>query len=171
MQFESQSLIFQWDLSCWIKWNTSLKSWWSSSPAYSSRLEQLQAIKNPLQQDLPLRTQLMKNMQNFLAALQALVQEEIVEIDALKKEHTKLHYNSEQSLINLLAIVGCLNWIALRTRPDIAWATSRAASLITHAPDTCFIRVKHICQYLHRGEESTRTNCVSWYHLEPEERW
>ena len=45
--------------------------------------------------------------------------------------------------------MGCLNWIALRTRPDIAWATSRAASLITHNPDTCFIRVKHICQYLH----------------------
>ena len=37
----------------------------------------------------------------------------------------------------------------MRTRPDIAWATSRAASLITHDPDTCFIRVKHICQYLH----------------------
>ena len=45
--------------------------------------------------------------------------------------------------------MGCLNWIALRTRPDIAWATSRAASLITHDPDLCFIRVKHICQYLH----------------------
>ena len=28
-------------------------------------------------------------------------------------------------------------------------ATSRAASLITHDPDTCCIRVKHICQYLH----------------------
>ena len=45
--------------------------------------------------------------------------------------------------------MGCLNWIALRTRPDIAWATSRAASLITHDPDACFVRVKHICQYLH----------------------
>ena len=42
-----------------------------------------------------------------------------------------------------------LNWIALRTRPDIAWATSRATSLITHDPDICFIPVKHICQYLH----------------------
>ena len=56
---------------------------------------------------------------------------------------------SDQVPINLPAFVGCLNWIALRTRPDIAWATSRAASLITHDPDTCFIRVKHICQYLH----------------------
>ena len=52
-------------------------------------------------------------------------------------------------LINLqstfqLFWLGCLNWIALRARPDIAWATSRAVSLSTHGPDTCFIRVKHI---------------------------
>ena len=78
----------------------------------------------------------------YLASLQALVQEEIVEIDALEKKNAKLHYNSEQNLINLP------DWIALRTRPDIAWATSRATSLITHDPDTCFIRVKHICQCL-----------------------
>ena len=77
------------------------------------------------------------------------MQEEIIEIDALEKKNTKLHYNSEQTLINLPAIVGCLNWIASRSRPDIAWATSRAPSLITHYPDTSFIRVKHSCQYLH----------------------
>ena len=85
----------------------------------------------------------------YLAAFQTLAQYEIVEIDAIEKKNTKLHYNCEQNLVNLPAIVGCLNWIALRTRPDIAWATSRAASLITHDPDTCFIRVKHICQLLH----------------------
>ena len=85
----------------------------------------------------------------YFESLQALMQDETVEIDALEKKNTKLHYNSEQNLINLPAIVGCLNWIALRTRPDIAWATSRAASPITHNPDACFIRVKHICQYLH----------------------
>ena len=82
-----------------------------------------------------------------------LVQEEIIEADKVKKETTKLPYNSEQSPINLPAIIGCLNWIAqfaLRTRPDIAWATSRATSLITHDPDTCLIRVKHICQHLHQ---------------------
>ena len=84
----------------------------------------------------------------YHASLQALMQDEIVELDVLEKKNTKLHYNSEQSLINLLAIVGCLNLIALRARPDIAWATSRAARLITHDPDACFIRVKHICQYL-----------------------
>ena len=57
----------------------------------------------------------------YLASLEALMQDEIVEIDAIEKKNIKLHYNSEQNLINLPAIVGCLNWIALRTRPDIAW--------------------------------------------------
>ena len=85
----------------------------------------------------------------YLASLQALMQEEIVEIDAAQKKNPKLHYNSEQNVINLPAIVGWLNWIDLRTRPDVAWATSRAASLITHDSDTCFIQVKHISQYLH----------------------
>ena len=51
-----------------------------------------------------------------LTSLQALVQEEIVEIDALEKKNTKLHSNSEQNLINLPAIVGCLSWIALRNQ-------------------------------------------------------
>ena len=88
-------------------------------------------------------------IQEYLQSLQALVQDEIIEADKVKKVSPKLHYNSDQAPVNLLAFVGCLNWIALRTRPDIAWATSRAASLITHDPDTCFIRVKHFCQYLH----------------------
>ena len=49
----------------------------------------------------------------YMTSLQVLLQDEIVEIDAVEKKNTKLHYNSEQNLINLLAIVGCLNWIAL----------------------------------------------------------
>ena len=142
----------------------------------------------------------------YMTSLHALLPNEIVEIDAVEKKNTKLHYNSEQNLINLPAIVGCLNWIALRTRPDIVWATSRAASLITHDPDICFIRVKHICDNnlsistlliglcvaicsntstvqtqivgtgrcllcTDRGEESTGTCCLSWYHLESKNRW
>ena len=75
-------------------------------------------------------------IQEYLQSLQALVQDEII-----------VRLTRLRGLVP--AIVGCLNWIALRTRPDIAWATSSAASLITHDPDTCFIRVKHICQYLH----------------------
>ena len=83
-------------------------------------------------------------IQEYIQSLQALAEDDIIEADKLKKTSPKLHYNSDQVPINLPAIVGCLNWIALRTRPDIAWATSRAASLITHDPDTCFVRVKHI---------------------------
>ena len=82
-------------------------------------------------------------IQEYIQSLQALAEDDIIEADKVKTTSPKLHYNS------VPAIAGCLNWIALRTRPDIAWATSRAASLITHDPDTCFIRVKHICQYLH----------------------
>ena len=67
----------------------------------------------------------------------------------LKRRTPSFIITQSRTLITLPAIVGCLIWIALRTRPDIAWATSRATSLITHDPDTCFILVKHICQYLH----------------------
>ena len=84
-------------------------------------------------------------IQEYIQSLQALADNDIIEADKLKKTSPKLHYNSDQVPINLPA----LNWIALRTRPDIAWATSRATSLITHDPDTCFLRVKHICQSLH----------------------
>ena len=87
-------------------------------------------------------------IQEYIQSLQALADDDIIEADKVKTTSPKLHYNSDQVPVNLPAIVGCLNWIVLRTRPDIAWATSRAASLITHDPDTCFIRVKHICQYL-----------------------
>ena len=59
-----------------------------------------------------------------------------------------IHYNFESVLIDLPAIVGCLNWIALRTRPDVAWATSRAATLVAHDPSEALTRVQHICQYL-----------------------
>ena len=88
-------------------------------------------------------------MQEYIQSLQALAHEDVIEVDKVKTTSPKLHYNSDQMPVNLPAIVGCLNWIALRNRPDIAWATSRAASLITHDPDTCLVRVKHICQYLH----------------------
>ena len=84
----------------------------------------------------------------YLDSLQMLIAEDIIDADAAARPNPRLHYNSDQVLINLPAIVGCLNWIALRSRPDIAWATSRAASLITHDADLCFVRVKHICQYL-----------------------
>ena len=84
-----------------------------------------------------------------LESLNALMADDVIDADAAVKASPKLHYNSDRVVISLPAIVGCLNWIALRSRPDIAWATSRATSLITHDADLCFIRVKHVCQYLH----------------------
>ena len=81
----------------------------------------------------------------YMESLQVLTQDEIIEFDALEKMNTKLHYNSEQNLINLPAIVGCLNWIKIANPNRHCVGNSRAASLITHDPDTCFIRVKHIC--------------------------
>ena len=84
----------------------------------------------------------------YLDSLQMLIAEDIIDAEVAARPNPRLHYNSDQVVINLPAIVGCLNWIALRSRPDIAWATSRAASLITHDADLCFVRVKHICQYL-----------------------
>ena len=72
-----------------------------------------------------------------LECLNALIADDVIDADKAAKASPKLHYNSDQVVINLPAIVGCLNWIALRSRPDIAWATSRAASLITHDADLC----------------------------------
>ena len=83
-----------------------------------------------------------------LESLHALIADDVIDADKAATASPQLHYNSDQVVINMPAIAGCLNWIALRSRPDIAWATGRAASLITHDPDLCFIRVKHICQYL-----------------------
>ena len=61
-------------------------------------------------------------IQEYLQSLQALVQDEIIEADKVKKVSPKLHYNSDQVPVNLPAIVGCLNWIACA--PDqTAWAT------------------------------------------------
>ena len=64
-------------------------------------------------------------VQEYIQSLQALAEDDIIEADKLKKTSPKLHYNSDQVPINLPAIAGCLKWIALRTRPDIAWATSQ----------------------------------------------
>ena len=44
-------------------------------------------------------------IQEYLQSLQALVQDEIIEADKVKKENPRLHYNSDQSPSNLPAIV------------------------------------------------------------------
>ena len=138
-------------------------------------------------------------IQDYIQSLHALADDDIIEADKVKTTSPLFHYNSDQVPINLPAIVGCLNWIALRTRPDIAWATSRAASLVTHDPDMSFTSkaclsiltsYTELCIALRsntstvqaeamgtgrcllctdRGEESARNCRLSWYHLQSEE--
>ena len=98
-----------------------------------------------------------------LESLNALIADDVIDADKAAKTSPKLHYNSDQVVINLPAIVGCLNWIALRSRPDIAWATSRAASLLTHDAEqhtlsyalryvpTSVIQAKPCCQRAMNG--------------------
>eukprot|EP00971_Amphidinium_carterae_P274394 5445248-Amphidinium_carterae.1 len=50
--------------------------------------------------------------------------------------------------LNLAAVAGSLNWIALRSRPDISWAVSRAASLVSRDPSLAYHRFRHITQFL-----------------------
>ena len=45
----------------------------------------------------------------YMKSLQVLLHDEIFESHAIEKKNTKLHYNSEQNLINLPAIVGLLD--------------------------------------------------------------
>ena len=47
-----------------------------------------------------------------------------------------MNSSTEQQPFNLRGHVGCLNWTALRTRPDTAGGASRAARLVTHQLET-----------------------------------
>ena len=57
-------------------------------------------------------------IQEYLQTLQALVQDEIIEADKVKKVSPKLHYNSDKVSVNLPAIVGSseLDFLAHQTR-------------------------------------------------------
>eukprot|EP00971_Amphidinium_carterae_P041546 815925-Amphidinium_carterae.1 len=48
---------------------------------------------------------------------------------------------------HLQAVGGSLLWLVIRTRPDMAWAYSRVASLITRHPQAALARMKEICRY------------------------
>eukprot|EP00971_Amphidinium_carterae_P020290 399852-Amphidinium_carterae.2 len=50
--------------------------------------------------------------------------------------------------LNLAGVAGSLNWLAHRSRPDIAWAVSRASRLVTKQLSGAFHRFKHLGQYL-----------------------
>ncbi len=45
-------------------------------------------------------------------------------------------------------MVGSLLWLSLRTRPDIAWAVSRIATMASDQPEEARVRIKQVLQYL-----------------------
>eukprot|EP00971_Amphidinium_carterae_P011375 224048-Amphidinium_carterae.1 len=49
---------------------------------------------------------------------------------------------------HLQSVGGSLLWLVICTRPDMAWAYSRVASLITRYPQAALSRMKEICRYL-----------------------
>ena len=130
--------------------STSLKSWWSSSPVSNRRLVRLQGIKSPLRPDLQVRSPRMQSMLNTCSHSKCYGKTRSLRSTLLRRTRLQNSITTRSRVLSTYQrLLRCLNWIALCTGPDIAWATSRAASLITHDPDTCFIRIKHICQYLH----------------------
>eukprot|EP00971_Amphidinium_carterae_P149029 2954906-Amphidinium_carterae.1 len=42
--------------------------------------------------------------------------------------------------LNLAAVAGSLNWVALRSRPDVSWAVSRAARFVSRDPSLAYHR-------------------------------
>ena len=48
----------------------------------------------------------------------------------------------------LQSLVGSLIWLSCRTRPDLAYGVSMAASVITRDLEECHLRTRHLAQYL-----------------------
>ena len=72
-------------------------------------------------------------------------QQQTIEKEQGTSKSDRLDLSEEATLPSL---VGSLLWLSLRTRPDIAWAVSRIASLATEHPLEAWRRVKHVLQYL-----------------------
>ena len=85
----------------------------------------------------------------YLTSLQALAQDEIVEIDAVEKKNTKLQFRAESHQSTCNCRMSKLDCIAHQTRHCMGYELSSKFDCTAHDPDTCFIRVTHICQYLH----------------------
>ena len=81
----------------------------------------------------------------YLESLQMLIAEDVIDAEVAAKSSPKLHYNSDQVVINLPAIVGCLNWIALRSRPDIAFVQS-----MLHYGSNSRLWIQQVCAFTHR---------------------
>ena len=65
-----------------------------------------------------------------LESLHALMADDVIDADRVAMASPKLHYSSDQVVINLPAIVGCLNWIALRARLHGRPAEAQVSSLM-----------------------------------------
>ena len=68
----------------------------------------------------------------------------------LPKEATqkKLSVEDQKLVKQLQRMGGSLLWLVIRTRPDLAWAYSRVASLITRAPKAAYDRMKQLFRYV-----------------------
>eukprot|EP00971_Amphidinium_carterae_P349629 6491116-Amphidinium_carterae.1 len=71
-------------------------------------------------------------------------------VDApLSKEEITASSTADLKLVrHLQSVGGSLLWLVIRTRPDLAWAYSRIASLITRYPVAAQSRMKEICRYI-----------------------
>eukprot|EP00971_Amphidinium_carterae_P032084 631835-Amphidinium_carterae.1 len=80
-------------------------------------------------------------------------------VDAsLTKEEVKASSTVDTKLVkNLQSIKGSLLWLVIRTCPDLAWAYSRIAFLITRYPVAAQAQIKEICRYiLYTGSMATK---------------
>eukprot|EP00971_Amphidinium_carterae_P127876 2532977-Amphidinium_carterae.1 len=50
--------------------------------------------------------------------------------------------------LNLAGMNESLNWVALFSRPNILWAVSRAARLVSKNPSLAYHRFRHIAHFL-----------------------
>ena len=65
-------------------------------------------------------------------------------VDAEAQDHPEYARNLHEAQ----TLVGSLNWISCRTRPDIVYAVSMAASLVGKAPTEASKRAKRVMRYL-----------------------
>ena len=63
-----------------------------------------------------------------------------------KREHTEKQKAAEMH--QMQSLVGSLIWLSCRTRPDLAYGVSMAASQITKDQEECHTRTRHLVQYL-----------------------
>eukprot|EP00971_Amphidinium_carterae_P311482 6190665-Amphidinium_carterae.1 len=71
-------------------------------------------------------------------------------LDSLPDAAIKEYEIAKEKGLNLAGVAGTLNWLALRSRPDIAWprAVSRTARLVARDPPLAYHRFRQVDRYL-----------------------